>query len=107
MTYKIDTKEGLWNVYSPKIGMYVMEDATVDQVKSTLAIEMEYKTKLEIIKLLITFPHGFFDLNDKLILNQEGMDEFDSWYQHIHQKILYIEDYYRSIDEKIEEILQS
>lgn len=38
-----------------------MEDATVDQVKIALATEMEYKTKVEIVKLLMTFSSRFLN----------------------------------------------
>src|SRR5690554_2379478 len=106
MTYKIEVLEGAMNVYSSKIGMYLMEGATVDQVRIALATEMEYKAKLEITKLLMTFPHGFFNMNDEVIVNQAAMDDYDTWHKLIHQKIGFIEDYYRSIDEKIEKILQ-
>jgi len=83
-----------------------MEDATTDQVRIALATEMEYEAKLKITKLLMTFPHGFLNMNDELIVNQAAMDVYDTWYKSIHQKIGFIDDYYRSIDEKIEEILQ-
>lgn len=106
MTYKIEVTEGAINVYSPKIGMYLMEDATMDQVRIALATEMEYEAKLKITKLLMTFPHGFLNMNDELIVNQAAMDVYDTWYKSIRQKIGFIDDYYRSIDEKIEEILQ-
>jgi hypothetical protein len=63
-----------------------MEDATVDQVKIALATEMEYKTKLEIVKLLMTFPNGFLTTDNEVIDNQEAMDEYESWYKSFIKK---------------------
>lgn len=85
--------------------MYLMEDATVDQVKIALATEMEYRTKLEIVKLLMTFPHGFLTTDNKVINNQEAVDEYESWYKEIYQRIGFIDEYYSLIDEKIQEII--
>lgn len=104
MNYKLEANNGRMNLYSQKIGMNVMEDATVDQVKIALAIEMEYKTKLEIIKLLMTFPHGFLTTNDEEIVNQGVVDEYEAWYKKISQRIGFIDEYYSLIDDKIREI---
>lgn len=42
LTYKVEIVNGKWNLYSPKINMYVMEGASMDEVKIALAREMEY-----------------------------------------------------------------
>lgn len=83
--------------------MYLMEDATVDQIKIALATEMEYKTKLEILKLLMTFPHGFLTTDNEVIDNQEAVDKYESWYKKIYQRIGFLDEYYELIDKKIQE----
>lgn len=105
MDYKLEVKEGKINLYSSKIGMYLMEETSIEQVKIAIATEMEYKVKLEIIKLLMTFPHGFYTMDNEIIVNQEAMDEYEAWYKIIRQKIGTLEDYYDLIDEKISTVL--
>lgn len=82
-----------------------MEDATVNQVRFALASEMEYKTKLEIIKLLMTFPHGFLTTNNEIITNQEAMDEYEVWHREIYPRIAFLDEYYSLIDRKLQEIV--
>lgn len=104
MKYMLEAKQGRLNLYSPKINSYLMKDASVDQVKIAIATEMEYRTKLEIIKLLITFPHGFLTTNNEIIDNPEAMDQYESWYKEICQRIGFLDEYYDLIDEKIQDI---
>lgn len=105
MNYKLEIKDGKYNVLSPKIGMYVMEGATIDEVKIALATEMEYSVKLNIVKLLMTFPHGFSTMDDEVIVHQEAVDAYHAWYEKTHQRIGFLEEYYSLIDEKIKEVL--
>lgn len=103
--YKIELKDGKYNLFSPKINLYVMENATMDEVKITLATQMEYEVKLEIVKLLMTFPHGLTTIDDKIIVHEEAVDAFETWYDKIYQRIGFIDEYYSLIDEKIVELL--
>jgi len=105
MNYMVEVKDGKWNVYSPKIGMYIMEDATVDEVKIALATDMEYETKLEIIKLLMTFPHGFSTMDGRTIVHKEAVEEYETWHNETHQRIGFLDEYHSLIDEKIRKIL--
>src|SRR5690625_4845258 len=106
MKYKLEIKDGKWNLYSQKIGMYMMKGATIDEVKIALATEMEYATKLKIAKLLMTFPDGFSTMNDKVIVHKEAVAAYHAWHDKIYQRIGFLEEYYALIDEKILEILQ-
>ena len=103
--YKIEKTNGKFNLYSSKIGMYVMKGATIDEMKIALAREMEYSVKLEIVKLLMTFPHGFSNMDDEIIVYQEAVDVYNAWYSKIYQRIGFLEEYYSLIDEKIMGIL--
>lgn len=100
MNYKLEVNKGKINVLSARTGIYVMEDATIYQVKIALATEMEYMTKLEIVKLLMTFPHGFLTTNNEMILNQEAMVEYETWHKKIYKRIAFLDEYYSLIDEK-------
>lgn len=103
--YKIELKDGKYNLYSPKIGMYVIKDATMEEVKIILATEMEYAVKLDIVKMLITFPHGFTTIDDKMIEYQEAVDAYKEWYDQIYQRIGFLDEYYMLIDKKIVDLL--
>src|SRR5690625_1585044 len=105
MNYMVEVKDGKWNVYSPKIGMYVMEDATVDEVKIALATDMEYEIKLNIIKLLMTFPHGFSTMDGGAIVHKEAVEKYEAWRHQTHQRIGFPDEYHSLIDEKIKEML--
>lgn len=85
--------------------MYIMQEASPAEVKIALATEMEYSTKLDIIKLLMTFPHGFLTTKDEMIINQQALDAYEAWYKTAYQKIRCIDDYYMLIDEKIQKIV--
>lgn len=98
------TEEGLYNLYSPRIGMNVLEDASLLEVKVALATEKEYATKLEIIKLFMTFPHGYTSTDGKLLENNEGLEKFNEWYNEVHKKIPFPEQYYQLIDLKLQNI---
>lgn len=105
MNYKLEMKDGKLNVLSPAIGMYVMKDARLDEVKIALATEMEYAVKLDIVKLLMTFPHGFSTTDDEVIVHQKAVDAYDAWFEVTYQRIGFLDEYYSLIDEKIVEIL--
>lgn len=105
MSYKIEATDGKYHLYSPKIDMYVMRDATLDEVKITLATEMEYAVKLDIVKLLMTFPHGYSTMDDEIIVYQEAVDAYEAWHHKTHQRIVFPEEYQSLIDEKIREVL--
>lgn len=101
MNYKVEFKDGGWNLYSPKIASYVMEGVSIEEVKIALATEMEYSVKLEIIKLLMTFPHGFSNMNGEIINLPEAVEEYDNWYSKTQQRIGFLEEYYSLIDKQI------
>lgn len=103
--YKIELKDGKYSLYSPKINMYVLENATMEEVKITLATEMEYTVKLDIVKLLMTFPHGFTTMNDEMIVHQSAVVAYDEWYDKIYQRVRFLDEYYSLIDDKIVELL--
>lgn len=106
MNYKLEIKKnGHLNLFSPKIRMYVMEDVMFDELKIALVTEMEYKVKLDIVKLLMTFPHGFETMDDQVIVRQDAVDEYEVWYEKVHQQIGFLDEYYSLIDEKIAEVL--
>ncbi|WP_130806684.1 hypothetical protein [Senegalia massiliensis] len=104
MDYKLEARNGKINLLSSKTGMYVMEDASIYQVKIAVATEMEYSTKLEIVKLLMTFPHGFLTTNNEIIVKQKAVDEYEAWYKEIYKLIAFLDEYYALIDKKIQEI---
>lgn len=103
MTYKIEVNNGKWSLYSPKIEMYVMKDATLEEVKIALATEMEYAVKLDIVKLFMTFPHGYSTMDDKIIARDDAVEEFEAWYKETHPRIVFPEEYHALIDKKIAE----
>jgi len=105
MSYQVDVHNGKWQVYSPKIERYVIEDATMQDVKIALATEMEYETKLSIVKLLMTFPHGFKTMDGETIVHQEALEAYETWRHKTYQKIVFPEQYQAAIDNKIEELL--
>lgn len=105
LTYKVEIVNGKWNLYSPKINMYVMEGASMDEVKIALAREMEYAVKLNIVKLLMTFPHGYSTMDDKTIVHEEAVKAYEAWYDKTYERIGFLEEYHSLIDEKIREIL--
>src|SRR5690625_4059374 len=105
MTYMVEVKEGVWSLYSPKIDMYVMEEATIKDVKIVLATEMEYKVKLDIVKLLMTFPHGYLTMDGKEIVHEEAVKEYEAWHHETHQRIVFPDEYHAHIDAKIRELL--
>ena len=82
-----------------------MKGATIDEVKIALITEKEYNVKLEIVKLLMTFPHGYSTMDDKTIVYEEAVEAYEAWYDKIYQRIGFLDDYYALIDEKITEIL--
>lgn len=101
MNYKLEVTDGKYNLYSPKLDMYVMKNVPIDEAKIALATEMEYSVKLDIVKMLMTFPHGFSNMDDEIIVNPEAMDAHNVWYNKNHQRIGFLEEYYSLIDEKI------
>jgi len=105
MNYMVEVKGGKWNVYSPKIDMYVMENVTDDEVKVALAMDMEYEIKLEIIKLFMTFPHGFLTMDGRMIVHKEAVEEYEAWRHETHQRIGFQQEYHSLIDEKLNEML--
>lgn len=105
MNYKIEVVDGNWHLYSSIIDMYVMEGATMEEVKIALAIEMEYAVKLDIVKLLMTFLHRLSTIDDQTIVHQESMDAYEVWYTKSYHRIALLEEYHSLIDEKISEDL--
>lgn len=105
MSYQVDISNGKWHLFSPKIERYVIEDATMQDVKIALATEMEYEVKLNIVKLLMTFPHGFKTMNGETIVHQEALEAYEAWRQKTYQKIIFPEQYEAAIDNKIKELL--
>lgn len=103
--YQLEHVNGKYNLYSPKINLYMLENATLDEIKIAIAMEMEYKTKLEVIRLLMTFPDGFSTMDDEIIVHKEAANEFKVWYEEIYQRIGFLDEYYSLIDQKIVEIL--
>lgn len=106
MNYKVDITDGKVQLYSPRIGMNVMENATMDEVKIALATELEYAVKLDIVKLLMTFPHGFSAMDDTMIVDDKAMEAYEAWQHNIQKRVGFLDDYYASIDEKISEVLK-
>src|SRR5690625_484281 len=105
MTYMVEVKDGKWNVYSPKIDMFVMEDAPIKEVLIALATEMEYDVKLKIVELLMTFPHGFLTTDGKTIVHEEAVKAYEEWQQQTHQRLVFPDEYRALIDKKIRELL--
>lgn len=103
--YQLEHVNGRYNLYSPKIARYMMENVTLDDIKLAIATEMEYKTKLQIVKLLMTFPDGFSTMDDQFMVHKEAADEFTAWHDEIYQRIGFLDEYYSLIDQKIAEIL--
>lgn len=103
--YQLERVNGKYNLYSPKITKNVMENVTLDEIKLAIITEMEYTTKLEIVKLLMTFPHGFSTKDNQIIIHQEAVTQFEDWYRKIYQRIVFLDEYYSLIDKKIVEIL--
>lgn len=102
--YQLEKVNGSYNLYSPKIDLCVMKNASLDEIKIAIATEMEYKTKLEIIKLLMTFPNGFSTLDDEVIVDKEAVEEFKAWHKKIYQRIGFLDEYYSLIDAKIKQL---
>src|SRR5699024_3106483 len=103
--YQLENVNGKYNLYSSKINMYVMENVTLDDIKVAIATEMEYKTKLEIVKLLMTFPHGITTIDNQVIVDNAAVEAYEAWHHEIHQRIGFLDEYYSLIDQKIVEIL--
>lgn len=104
MNYKVELIDGNCSLYSSKIRMYVLEDVPIDEVKIALATEIEYKSKLEIVKLFMTFPHGFRTKNDKTFAHEKAIETYETWYHDIHQRIGFLDEYYALIDKRLSEI---
>jgi|SRR5690625_1823953 len=105
MTYMVEIKDGKWNLYSPKIDMYVIEDADIKAVLIELATEMEYDVKLKIVELLMTFPHGFLTMDGQTIVHEEAVKAYKEWQQQTYQRIVFPDEYHALIDKKIRELL--
>lgn len=105
MSYRVDVRNGKWQVYSTKVAQYVMEDATLQDVKIALATEMEYEVKLNIVKLLMTFPQGFKTMDSETIVHQEALEAYECWYNKTHQKIVFPEQYQAAINNNVIELL--
>lgn len=107
MEYQLEKVNGKFNLYSPKIERYVMEGVTMDEIKVALARDMEYTTKLEIVQLLMTFPHGYATTNDEVIVHGKAVKEFEEWYEETYQRIGFLDEYYARIDAQIEHVFSS
>jgi|SRR5699024_7143003 len=105
MNYQLEIKDGRFNVYSANIGMNVIEDALFDEVRIALATEMEYDVKMKIVKLLMTFPHGFEMKNGDMFVREDAVEAYESWRHEVQQRIGFLDEYYELIDEKITDLL--
>jgi len=103
--YQLENVNGKYNLYSPKIDMYVMENVTLDDIKIAIATEMEYEVKLKIVELLMTFPHGFPTVDNQVIVHKEAIEAYEAWHHKTHQRIGFLDEYYSLIDQKIVEVL--
>lgn len=107
MNYKVEIVDGKYNVFVPEVDKYLLEGATEGEVKIMLAIQMEYMTKMDIIRLLMTFPHNFSTMDNKVIVHQDAVDEYESWYAETIQDETCVDTYHSLIDEKVKELLTS
>lgn len=105
MNYQLEINDGKFNVYSTNIGMNVMEDALFDEVRVALATEMEYDVKMKIVKLLMTFPHGFEMKNGDMFVREDAVEAYEAWNHLVRQQIGFLDRYYALIDEKITDLL--
>lgn len=104
MGYIVDVKDDKWSVYYRGIEEHLLQGAPIQEVYITLSTIIEYDAKLNIVKLLMTFPHGFYTIDDEKIVHEEAVEEFENWFSEIKQMADDADQLHTFIDEKIHEL---
>lgn len=102
----ITNGEDKWEIFSTITDSVIAEFNTKEGIKRFVAMERIYNSKLEAIQELICFPRGWV-VNDERQLNEnhEQFEAYDAWYKNILENETTYEDYYKAIDDKLEELL--
>lgn len=85
----------------------VEEFASEKDLKSYLAVYHIYSGKLNAIKALMSFPGGFV-INDVAYLEdfkEKKVQEYCTWHRNLVMKATNREDYYKGIDDKLNELI--
>jgi len=95
-----------WEIFSTVTDSVEATFTSEKDLKYFLAIEIVYDGKLKAIEKLMSFPFHC-SINDVDICrdNFEGKEKYFEWYKSESQKAGSYEEYYKAIDEKLEELL--
>lgn len=94
-----------YDVYSTKMGMYILNNISPQDLIHKLANEAEYIVKVEMIKQMLSFPDGYFDENGNIDYNHKGTKMFNSWYRKIYLYMESVDNYRYLIDKKLTALL--
>lgn len=103
----ITNNKDSWELYSTITDSIVAKFETEKDLKKNIALEKVYDGKLKAIKELMTFPNGW-TINDKAISlnqNEEGNENYYEWIRYIELNSETYDEYYKSIDKKLQELL--
>lgn len=97
-----------WSVYSSVSDSVIAMFNTEKELVNFLALDKIYVTKKKAIELLMTFPNDW-TVNDERTITEDRRDKLDlyfNWEKSIFKAETY-EEYYKLIDDKLEELMGS
>lgn|SRR5690625_457996 len=105
MGYIVDLQDGKWSVYYEGMAKPIVQDAPLEEVYVNLATIIEYDAKVNIVRTLMTFPHGFMTKDGEEIVHEEALRRFDQWFSELKQFATSADELHQFIDDKIYELL--
>lgn len=103
MAYQIETKNGEWRVLNTVTDEIIAEFDSEQDTKQFLAYEKIYEGKKKAIEILMSFPNQWI-INDKFQRTESGIEDYTKWILSINHYDTYM-DYYKAIDNKLDELL--
>lgn len=110
MGYKIITNnKDSWELFSSITDSVIFKSNKEEELVNFLALEHIYEGKLKAIEVLLTFPNRY-TINDERMFNDKSKEkttEYYNWIEKINNDSKTYEEYYKKIDDKLEELLNN
>ena len=93
-----------WSLISSVTDSEIATYENQEELVNFIAMEQVYKGKLKAIETLLTFPDGWM-INEKLTPHNNS-EKYFSWHKSVSLISETYEEYYKAIDNKLDELLK-
>ena len=104
MGWSIKNKDNKWEIWSSITDSVIASFNEEKECVRFIAFEEIYKGKKKAIEELLCFPSGWHINNERQWRNKE-QDEYFEWIKSINENCDTYKEYYKRIDQKLDELL--